>query len=107
MNAFGAVVFITLLITFIVKLVSELLNLKSAATGLPLEFAGVFDEEAYRKSGEYLGATTRLSLIASAVDLIFLLFFWFSGGFNLLDQFLRGYGFNPVVNGYSILPSCC
>ena len=99
MNAYGAVVFITLLITFVVKLVSELLNLKSAATGLPLEFVGVFDEEAYRKSAEYLGATTRLSLIASAVDLFFLLFFWFSGGFNLLDQFLRGYGFNPVVNG--------
>jgi len=99
MNAFGAVVFFTLLITFFVKIVSELLNLESAATGLPLEFVGIFDEEAYRKSGEYLGATTRLSLVASAVDLFFLLFFWFSGGFNLLDQFLRSYGFHPVVNG--------
>lgn len=99
MNAFGAIVFFTLLITFIVKIISELLNLKSAATGLPLEFVGLFDEGAYRKSGEYLGATTRLSLIASAVDLFFLLCFWFSGGFNLFDQFLRGYGFNPVVNG--------
>ena len=99
MNAFGAVLFFTLLLTFVVKIVSELLNLKSAATGLPLEFVGIFDEEAYRKSGEYLGATTRLSLVASAVDLFFLLFFWFSGGFNLLDQFLRGYGFNPIVNG--------
>jgi STE24 endopeptidase len=99
MNAFGAVLFFTLLLMFVVKIVSELLNLKSAATGLPLEFVGIFDEEAYRKSGEYLGATTRLSLVASAVDLFFLLFFWFSGGFNLLDQFLRGYGFNPIVNG--------
>jgi STE24 endopeptidase len=99
MNAFGAVLFFTLLLTFVVKIVSELLNLKSAATGLPLEFVGIFDEEAYRKSGEYLGATTRLSLVASAVDLFFLLFFWFSGGFNLLDQFLRGYGFNQIVNG--------
>lgn len=99
MNAFGAVLFFTLLLMFVVKIVSELLNLKSAATGLPLEFVGIFDEEAYRKSGEYLGATTRLSLVASAVDLFFLLFFWFSGGFNLLDQFLRGYGFNQIVNG--------
>jgi len=99
MNAFGAVVLITLISTFVVKLVSELLNLKSASTGLPPEFVGVFDEEAYRKSGEYLGATTRLSLLASGVDLFFLLFFWFSGGFNLLDQLVRGYGFHPVVNG--------
>ncbi len=105
MNLFGSVVFFTLLITFVIKLVSELLNLKSAATGLPLEYAGVFDEEAYRKSGDYLGATTRLSLLASALDLLVLLLFWFSGGFNLLDQFLRGYGFHAIINGVLYIAS--
>ncbi|MEI6638975.1 MAG: M48 family metallopeptidase [Chlorobium sp.] len=105
MNVFGAVVFFTLLITFLIKLVSELLNLKSAATGLPSEFVGLFDEDAYRKSGDYLGATTRLSLLASAVDLLVLLLFWFSGGFNLLDQFLRGYGFPPIMNGVLYIAS--
>ncbi len=105
MNLFGSVVFFTLLITFVIKLVSELLNLKSAATGLPSEFAGVFDEEAYRKSGDYLGATTRLSLLASALDLLVLLLFWFSGGFNLLDQFLRGYGFHAIINGVLYIAS--
>jgi STE24 endopeptidase len=99
MNLFGAVVFWTLLITFIVKLVSELMNLKAAAVGLPAEFVGLFDEEAYRKSRDYLRITTALSLFSAAVDLSLLLLFWFSGGFNLLDQFLRGYGFNPIVCG--------
>ncbi|NTW10721.1 MAG: M48 family metallopeptidase, partial [Chlorobiaceae bacterium] len=28
-----------------------------------------------------------------------LLLFWFSGGFNILDQFLRSHGFNPVMTG--------
>ena len=37
MNIFGAVVFFTLLITFLVKLVSELLNLKAAEAPLPGE----------------------------------------------------------------------
>ncbi|MEI7695531.1 MAG: M48 family metallopeptidase [Chlorobium sp.] len=105
MNLFGSVVFFTLLITFVIKLVSELLNLKSAATGLPLEFLGVFDEEAYKKSGDYLGATTRLSLLASAVDFLVLLLFWFSGGFNLLDQCLRGYGFHAIINGVLYISS--
>jgi STE24 endopeptidase len=99
MNLFGAVVFWTLLITFIVKLLSELMNLKAAAVGLPAEFVGLFDEEAYRKSRDYLRITTALSLFSAAVDLSLLLLFWFSGGFNLLDQFLRGYGFNPIVCG--------
>jgi len=33
MNLFGAVVFFTLLLTFFVKLVSELLNLKASEAG--------------------------------------------------------------------------
>ena len=99
MNLFGAVVFWTLIITFVIKLVSELLNLKAAGAGLPEEFIGLFDEEAYRKSRDYLSVSTRFSLFGSAVDLSFLLLFWFSGGFNLLDQFLRGYGFGPIMCG--------
>ena len=99
MNLFGAVVLWTLIITFVVKLVTELLNLKAADAPLPEEFIGLFDEEAYRKSRDYLSVSTRFSLFGSAADLSFLLLFWFSGGFNLLDQFLRGYGFAPIMCG--------
>ena len=99
MNLFGAIIFWTLLITFFVKLVSELLNLKAADAGVPDEFVGLFDEAAYRKSRDYLRTSTRFSLFGAAVDLSLLLLFWFSGGFNLLDQFLRGYGFHPIVCG--------
>ena len=99
MNIFGAVVFFTLVITFLVKLVSELLNLKSAAAGLPDEFIGVYDEDAYRKSRDYLRVSTIFSLFGSAFDLSVLLLFWFFGGFNLLDIFIRGYGFNPIATG--------
>ena len=99
MNIFGSVVFFTLLITFFIKLVAELLNLKASAAGLPAEFRGLFDEDSYRKSRDYLRATTIFSLFSAAFDLLVLLAFWFLGGFNLLDQFLRGYGFNPVFSG--------
>ncbi len=99
MNLFGAIVFWTLIITFVVKLVSELLNLKAADARLPDEFVGLFDEAAYRKSRDYLRTSTRFSLFGAAVDLSVLMLFWFTGGFNLLDQFLRGYGFNPIVCG--------
>ncbi len=99
MNIFGGIVLITLILTFLVKLVSELLNLKAAGAELPAEFKGVYDEEAYRKSRDYLGVTTFFSLFRGAVDLSVLLMFWFLGGFNVFDQFLRGYGLNPVVTG--------
>jgi len=99
MNFFGLVVFSTLVITFLVKLVSELLNLKAAEAPLPVEFREVFDEESYSKSRDYLRVSTIFSLISSAYDLSVLLLFWFLGGFNLLDHFLRGYGFHPVATG--------
>ncbi|MEI7787142.1 MAG: M48 family metallopeptidase [Chlorobiaceae bacterium] len=99
MNIFGAVVLCTMLITFLVQLVSELLNLKASEAELPDEFAEVFDAEAYRKSRDYLRISTIFSLFSAAVDLSVLLLFWFMGGFNLLDQFLRGYGFHPIAAG--------
>jgi STE24 endopeptidase len=99
MNIFGAVVLFTLLITFLVKLFSEILNLKAAEAGLPNEFIGVFDEDAYRKSRDYLRVSTVFSLFGAAFDLSVLLLFWFLGGFNLLDHFLRGFGFQPIATG--------
>ena len=105
MNIYGQVVFFTLVITFFIKVVAELLNLKSAAKGLPAEFVGTYDETAYSTSRDYLAATTRLSLVTSAVDLAVLLLFWFSGGFNLLDQFLRSYAFLPLITGVLYIAS--
>ncbi len=99
MNIYGQIIFYTLVVTFCLKVVAELLNLKSAAKGLPAEFIGTYDEAAYSTSRDYLAATTRLSLVTSAVDLAVLLLFWFAGGFNLLDQFLRSYGFSPLITG--------
>ena len=99
MNIFGFVVFFTLVITFLVKLVSELLNLKAAGAPLPVEFTGVYDEDAYSKSRDYLRVSTVFSLFGATVDLSVLLLFWFLGGFNLLDHFLRGFGFYPIATG--------
>ncbi|EAT59137.1 M48 family metallopeptidase [Chlorobium ferrooxidans] len=99
MNIFATVVFFALLTTFLLKLVSELLNLKASEAPVPQEFTGLFDEEASRKSREYLRATTTLSLCSAAFDLALLLLFWFSRGFNLLDNLLRGFGYDAVVTG--------
>jgi STE24 endopeptidase len=99
MNIFGSVVFFTLIFTFLLKFVSELLNLKAAAAKVPEEFIGVFDEDASLKSRDYLRVTTIFSLFSSAVDLLLLLLFWFSRGFDLLDTILRDFGYNSIVTG--------
>ncbi|TCD48668.1 M48 family metallopeptidase [Chlorobium sp. N1] len=99
MNVFGAVVLFTLLATFLVRLLSELLNLRASRAPLPAEFEGIFDDEAYGRSQAYLRASTALSLYSGAFDLVVLLAFWFAGGFNILDQFLRGFALGSIPTG--------
>ncbi|KUL30122.1 M48 family metallopeptidase [Chlorobium limicola] len=99
MNSFGVVVIVTLLLTFLLKVVADILNLRASTGDLPLEFQSVYEPEAYRKSQDYLKATTLFSLVATAFDLLLLLVFWFSGSFDLLDRFFRGFGLGDVQTG--------
>lgn len=99
MNIFGSVIAGTLVTVFLINLISTLLNLRASLAPLPTEFRDLYTDEAYGKSQAYLRETSRLSLFSSAFDLVLLFVFWFSGGFNLLDQFLRGFALGSVMTG--------
>ena len=99
MNLFGTVILFTLVATFLVRLVADLLNLRAASPNVPEDFRDVYEDEAYRRSQEYLKANTLFSLADSSIDLILLLVFWYVGGFNSLDLFIRGLGYGPVGTG--------
>ena len=99
MNIFGIIIFGTLLGTFFIKLVANILNLKAAGEVLPDEFRDVYDREAYEKSQNYLHHSTVFSLVTATFDLVVLLVFWFAGGFNYLDLVVRALGFSPRLTG--------
>lgn len=99
MNLFAQTILFTLSFTFLLRFVADILNVRVASPTLPDAFTDVYDPEAYSRSQEYLRAKTAFSLIDSAVDLFLLLLFWLNGGFNALDQYIRGWGFDPVING--------
>ena len=63
------------------------------------EVAGIYDDDAYRRSQEYTRVATRFGFVTSTFDLAVLLVFWFTGGFDLLDQWLRGFDLGPLVTG--------
>ena len=88
-----------LVLDFSLKLVSDLLNLKSLKLELPLVLQDIYNQEDYRKSQEYLRTTTRFGLVDSSFTLLILLAFWFSGGFNWFDQVVTGWNLVPVVTG--------
>jgi len=92
MNAYGIIILCALVGEYLLNLVADLLNLRSLKPDVPPEFADVYDEGTYRKSLAYTRSRTLFGLTASGVMLAVTLLFWFSGGFDLLDRTVRGWG---------------
>jgi STE24 endopeptidase len=98
-NLFAVIILIALIVDFALKLTGNLLNLKSLKLELPAVLQGIYKPEDYRKSQEYIRATTRFSLIESSFSLLLLLVFWFSGGFNWFNHVVVVWNFNPILSG--------
>jgi len=99
LNAFSIIILVALISEFALELVANLLNLKAVKLELPPALEGIYKTEDYRKSQEYIRATTHFGLVGSAFTLFLVLAFWFSGGFNYFDQLVTAWGFVPVVSG--------
>jgi STE24 endopeptidase len=84
---------------YVLDSIAKILNLKNLPIDLPSEFAGIYEPQRYRESQRYLRAKTVFELISATFDLGCLLFFWYLGGFERLDSWLRGFHQGPVVTG--------
>ena len=99
MNIYAIIILATLLVDTLLDIISNKLNLSSLSKELPGEFEGVYDSDTYARSQEYTKVRTKFGFITGAFDLVILLVFWFSGGFNVLDQMVRSWGFGELITG--------
>ncbi|MGM0737664.1 MAG: M48 family metallopeptidase [Bacteroidota bacterium] len=99
MNIYAVIILIALVVNYLVDLFSDMLNLQALRQPLPEDFRDVFDESKYQKAQEYTRVRTRFGLLTSTVSLLILLAFWFAGGFNWVDQFVREFGYGTIVTG--------
>lgn len=99
MNSFFFIILFVLVLEYILGIVSNLLNLKALKLEPPTTLKGVYKPDEYKKSQMYTRTITRFNLVTSTFCLLVLLIFWFAGGFNLLDQIVRSWGFISIVNG--------
>ncbi len=99
MNWLGIIILTALLIDFVLHAVADALNLSNFKKEVPEPFQDVYTAEQYRQSREYLRANTKSDWVESAFHLILFVGFWFTGGFNLLDQWVRSLSENAVVCG--------
>jgi STE24 endopeptidase len=99
MNEFAIVILFALLLEFCLGLAGNMLNLRVLTTELPASLEGVYKPEEYRKSQQYLRATTNFSIISSSFSLVVLLLFWFSGGFNWLNEIISSLTTITLLSG--------
>jgi STE24 endopeptidase len=66
---------------------------------LPQEFVGVYDSSSYKKSQDYTRTRTRFGIIESTFSIIVTLVFWFTGGFDYLDQIVRNWNLANIWMG--------
>ena len=99
MNIYAIIILVAIVVDFVLEIISNRLNLKSLTKKLPDEFEDVYDEDTYAKSQEYTRTRTKFGFITGTFNLLLLLGFWFSGGFNWLDQWARSFDYGVIGTG--------
>ncbi|MCP4650816.1 MAG: M48 family metallopeptidase [PVC group bacterium] len=99
MNGYLIVIVGIIIFKYLLNLFVEILNIRHVQTELPKEFEGYYDAEKYSKSQAYLKEKTNFGLFDDSFFTLITVIFIFVGGFNFIDQYVRGFGFGSIVNG--------
>ena len=99
LNAFFVIIVAALALEYVLSMSAKLLNLKALEPKPPEALDDIYDAGEYRRSQEYTRAKTRFELASKSFSLALLLAFWFLGGFNLLDEAVRGLEYPSIVDG--------
>jgi len=98
-HAVTLIILITLTGSYFLDKIADFLNLTNLDQPLPEEFQEHYDAARYKASQDYLKANTKFEFITSTTDLFILIAFWFSGGFRMVDDFVRSLSLSPIVSG--------
>ncbi len=99
MNLYAAVILLTLVVGYILNLVADMLNLRALTHEAPAGLEGLYDQEAYRTSQRYTRVRTQFGWVSGTWLLAITLGFWFAGGFQILDQYVRSWSLGGVGTG--------
>ena len=99
MNVYPIVIVVALIGEYALSVLASTLNLRSLTPTVPSEFVDMFDADRYARSQEYTRSQTRFALVRRTVSLVVVLTFWQIGGFDWLDQRLRGFELGSIRTG--------
>lgn len=103
MNIYGIIILSTIIISFLLELLADILNLRNLGKQMPDEFKDIYDEDRYRKSQDYTITKTKFGFVTTIFELLVILTFWFYGGFNWLDELIRAEISSSIFRGLAYI----
>lgn len=85
-----------LILEFLIETVLDYLNAKSFSKPVPPELQDVYDAEEYARSQAYKKTNYNFGLLTSSFSLLVILCFLTFGGFQWIDQIVRGITDHPI-----------
>ena len=86
-----------LVFQFLLETILDYLNAQHYNKPVPEELRDVFDETEYQKSQDYKRTNYRFGLLTSTFSLLLTLVFLISGGFEWMDNIVRGFTNNQII----------
>jgi len=99
MNSWLIFILIVIVAHYLLDTIVSLLNLRALSPRLPAGFEDTCDQEKYRQSQNYTREQTWFSLIQNSISTAVTLLFLLGGGFNLVDVFVRSFGYGSIITG--------
>ncbi|MBW6479151.1 MAG: M48 family metallopeptidase [Bacteroidales bacterium] len=91
------IILIILVLDFLFDRLLDYLNSTRWSNELPGELKGIYDEDKYRKSQNYLKENMRFGLLTSGLSFILIIAFLLMGGFYFMDNLVRQYTEHPIL----------
>ena len=86
-----------LVVQYIIDTLLDYLNAKQFLKEIPTELQDVFDADEYTKAQSYHQENYRFGILRDGISLLLILAFLFLGGFGLVDNFIRSFTENPIL----------
>ena len=89
-------ILIILIVNFLFGRWLDYLNTTRWSSDLPDDLKGIYDQDKYQKSIEYMKIKHRFSFVSESLGFVAILTLFAFGGFGLLDSFIRSVVNNPI-----------
>lgn len=106
MNSFSQLFLATLLLGLALQIwlgLRHIHHVRRHRGRVPRPFQGKVKISAHRKAADYTVARTRFGLIDGTIGALLLVAWTLGGGLELLDSWLRGFGYGPLLTGTAFL----